>query len=332
MKKNKIWVFYHIADSDGMSSAFLLKWAFDNLILKIPVNDNKIGLIPFNYNWDVPFEKIDKNDIVFWLDVSGTPAEMNILYDKVDGNFFWIDHHESIKEEHKELYEKCMGIIDTKRASCQNVYKFIEENGKFTKENRILFNKMKPFIDILGSCDIWDISVTDDDIDRWYIEYLSVKFALEANDIDPKTKGGQNFWNDFLDVLEKDDYDSFIEGLRYDGSVIMSFFNNRNADLCKSYGFSATIEGLKVFALNQGIGGTFIFNSVDLEKYDAVLCFIRSGKSDLYSVSLYTNKKEVNLLKTLSHLGFSGHKSAGGFKCKNFEIVINGNERNIIIS
>ena len=62
MKKNKIWVFYHIADADGMSSAFLLKLAFDNSILKIPVENKEIGLIPFNYNWDVPFEKIDKND------------------------------------------------------------------------------------------------------------------------------------------------------------------------------------------------------------------------------------------------------------------------------
>ena len=86
---------------------------------------------------------------------------------------------------------------------------------------------------------------------------FSVKFALEANDTDPRTKNGYNFWLDFM-VEDTEEIENMISDLRYDGNVIQSYMNIRNHDLCNSYGFSADFEGIRVFAVNQGIGGSFI--------------------------------------------------------------------------
>jgi hypothetical protein len=330
-KKNKVWIFYHSADSDGMSSGFLMKWAVENGIIIIPRTDAEVGMIPFNYKWDVPFEKISNNDLVFWLDVSATPEEMNTLYDKLDGEMIWIDHHESILKDHFTMHQKCMGYRDFKQAACINVYEFIKDFGKFNKTTQQQFNNIKPLIDIVGACDIWDLSLVDGDRERWNSEYLSVKFALDANDTDPRTKNGYNFWLDFMNA-DNEDIENMISDLKYDGNVIQSYMNIRNHDLCNSYGFSADFEGIRVFAVNQGIGGSFIFNSINPEKYDAFMCFIKSGKSNQYSVSLYGNNKDINLIDKLKHIGFSGHAQAGGFKCDTFEIICKGIDKKILVS
>lgn len=330
-KKNKVWVFYHSADPDGMSSGFLMKWAIDNNVMKISRIDSEVGLIPFNYKWDVPFEKISDNDLVFWLDVSATPEEMNVLYDKLNGEMIWIDHHESIAKDHPTLHEKCMGNRDFNNAACINVYNFIKEFGKFDEKTQEQFDRIKPLIDIVGAYDIWDTSIVDNDREKWNSEYVSVKFAMDANDIDPKTKNGYQFWLDFMEADEKE-IEDMISDLKYDGNIIQAYMNNRNHDLCNSYGFSAEFEGLRVFAVNQGIGGTFIFNSINQDKYDALMCFIKSGKSNKYSVSLYSNKKDINLIERLKHIGFSGHAQAGGFRCDDFEIIYSGLDKKIVVN
>lgn len=320
MNINKIWVIYHNADSDGTSSGFLMKWAIENQIIKIPRKESHIKMFPFNYNFDIPWEKIDKDDIVFWLDVAGTPAEMKRMYEKLNGNMFWIDHHASIAQEHPEVHEECMGIRDFTKASCLNVYRFIEENGKF-KNKEILkrkFQNFKHLLDIVGACDTWDLGQVDFDLNRWDSEYFTVKLAIDANYNNPTKPAGYDFWDEFM-TEDEDVVIDMINDLRYDGGVILAFLNIRNKDLCQSYGAEIIFEGLKIFALNQGIGGSYIFNSIDLNKYDACMCFIKSCKTNTYTVSLYTNKKDINLLKSLEHVGYGGHEQAGGFKCNTME-------------
>lgn len=318
---DKIWLIYHNADSDGTCCGFLMRWAIENDIIPFPRKEEKIKMFPFNYNFEIPWEHISPNDVVFWMDVAGTTQEMARMYEKIDGKMFWIDHHKSIEDEHPEIHEKCLGIRNFNQSACLNVYEFIESHGVFEDESlKKQFVNIKPLIEIVGACDTWDLEKVDYDMDKWDSEYFSVKLALDANITNPKNEQGWNFWIDFMSENE-DEVLELIEELQYDGGVILAYLNIRNKNLCSSYGAEVDFEGLKVFVLNQGIGGSYVFNSIDLNKYDACMCFVKSCKNNAFTISLYTDKEDVDLIESLEHLGFRGHAHAGGFKCKDVIIT-----------
>jgi len=331
MKVNSVHVFYHNADPDGHASGFLLKWAIDEGILNINRKRKDIILHSFNYGFDISWENINKNDVVFWADVSGTKEEMKLMHNKVNGNMYWIDHHDSILSEHSDLHEHCMGLRDFKKSACQNVLQFIMDNGRIDSYQDKILKNIKPFIDVIGYYDAWDKSVVQYNEDLWNKEYASVKFAFDAIQSNPNTDFGISFWENVIEYAENDDISDLISDMRLDGNYLLKYINNRNMQLCKSYGFSAEFEGLNVFALNQGIGGSHVFNSINTAKYDAVMCFIKSGKNNLYSVSLYSDKEDVNLNAQLNHIGFKGHDKAGGFRCKEFNILMIDNHKRIIV-
>ena len=326
---NRVRIYYHSADADGKLSGFLMKWAIEENIIKMDRRFEKIEMVPFNYNFSIFWDSIHVDDIVFWLDVSAKPEEMEDMYDIINGKMIWIDHHSSIEETHSNVHLKCPGIRNFKKAACQNVYDFLATKGTFTPEQENIFKNMKSFVDIVGTLDIWDKSVVNSE-DEWELDYLSITYALNSLTTDPSTDIGIKFWKSFIGECIDGTVSELIEDLREDGRVILSYVNIRNRDLCRSYGFSAQLEGLNVFALNQGIAGGHTFRCVN-GNYDAFVSFVKSGKKNNYSVSVYTNDNDIDLNDKLGHIGFKGHPGAGGFRCDNFKVTDDGNLKTINI-
>ena len=316
----KIHIYSHNSDPDGDFSGFLLRWAIEENILYYQRENNNITYKPFNYGFDIGWSNIHKNDVVFFADVSGTPEEMMLLYDKLDGKLIWIDHHDSISTVHEKLHKKCEGIRDFSQAACQNVYDYISINGVFTDKQDRIFKNLKPLIDIIGAYDNWNKSVVDNDEQKWHSDYVSLTFALNSMITTPGTKSGDKLWEEILSYAEDDDVMDLIYEFQSDGRIILDYVDIRNHSLVRSYGFKANLEGLGVFVLNQGIGGSSIFNSLDGTKYDAFVTYIYSGKKDIYSVSVYRSNDNIDLVDKLSHIGFKGHSGAGGFRCSHFEV------------
>ena len=324
MKVRKIHVFYHSSDQDGFMSGFLIKWAIDNDVVKIKRDFKEVVLHKFNIGFDIPFELIDKDDVVFFTDISATPEEMNQVYDNINGKMFWIDHHVSILTDHEGLVKKVMGLIDVDFSAVQNMHKFILEQGVFTDEQLEIFEGLAPLVEIVGNQDIYNKDCVDNDMDRWYDEILSVVYAMNATNTAPDAP----FWEWVMDTPMSE----VIEDLTDEGQIILSYIKKRNFSLARSYSFPAKFDGLNVLVLNQGIGGSVMFDGVDTSKYDAVLCYIYNGRRDVYSVSLYrTSHCDINLFERLKKFGFGGHAGAGGFRTSLFEIYQKNNTATIMV-
>ena len=315
---NRIHLFYHNSDQDGFMSAFLINWAIENDVIDIKRKIDKVKFYPFNINFNVPFEKIKEDDIVFFTDISAQPDEMLIIWEKTNHKMFWIDHHKSILEEHKTLYKKVHGLINIEQSAVENAYDLIIEMGSFTEETKKVFESLYKLVKIVGIQDTHRLDEVDYDLERWFDEIDSVVKAMDSTDTDINNDG-KVFWDWVLST----DIDEVISDLRGDGLIILDYIRKRNFSMVRSYSFPIEFEGLKVLVLNQGIGGSMIFESKDLTGFDAVMCYVYNGKRDNYSVSLYSTDttNDIDLYENLKHVGFKGHAGAGGLRSKKMNFV-----------
>ena len=73
-------------------------------------------------------------------------------------------------------------------------------------------------------------------------------------------------------------------------------------------------DGLRCIAVNETMGNSLTFASVwDPEKYDAMLCFY--WKRTQWTVSLFSDKPDVDVSGVCKARGGGGHTGASGFQC-----------------
>ena len=118
-KNNKmITCIYHIADLDGLSSAAIVKQKYKD-------SDLDLNFIGWNYGDEVPYDEIEKSDMVILVDLSFEPEDMLKVKEMKGDNFFWIDHHVSAINNSKEhKYDDLQGIRNDKYAACELTWFF----------------------------------------------------------------------------------------------------------------------------------------------------------------------------------------------------------------
>jgi len=255
----------------------------------------KCELIGINYGDDFPWSEINPSEKLFMLDFSLQPFNKMVKLSELVGmNLIWIDHHKSAMDEHKRwnnehpAYLAIDGIRKDGIGACQLVWESLYPD------------KIIPtFIKLLAEYDVWNHSDP---------RTLSFQYGMrQFKDTYPLN---QDLWQSLFDVEE-------VHRITGIGGVIIKYQDSENEKYCKARSFEVEIDGLKCIAVNKGLTNSKVFDSVwDPEKYDAMAAFCLMSPDRGWTISLYTDKPEIDVSIIAKKRDGGGHKQAAGFQCK----------------
>ena len=302
-------IFYHI-DGDGMCAGF---WVYE--MVKRMINSGKsihsskdleeLEFIKMNYNYDVPLDRIKRDEFIYIVDFSIDPADMEKLL-SITGNVIWIDHHKTAIEKYSNFKRNIPGLRYDGIAGCMLTYCY--------------FNHMVNPYDEFDVINDFDKSMTEDapwftkyiaDYDVWTFEYgddtRNFRIALGAEE---NTEPNDEIWNTFLHDNDRTYVNKFIE----DGKAMRKYASSFASKYCTCKGFDATFEGYSAFVTNVGLAGSDWFDPIEnsdrADDYQLYISFSLNPSGD-WGYSLRSSKIDVSELAV--KYGGGGHKGAAGF-------------------
>ncbi len=291
--------FYHSADLDGLCSGAIVKYF-----------NPECELFPINYGEEFPWSVIEKDEKVFMVDFCLQPFE-DMLRLSVLSNLTWVDHHKTAIDQAKEVDFPVFKLLDTTQAACELTWQLFS-----TKSETPLV------VTMLGRYDIWDHGFD--------YKILPFQYGMRRKFLDPQHT--MHKWKVLFETPYLD------ESVVKEGLLILAYEEEVNSRYCKLYAFETTLNHrpspqtertfLQVIALNQGQAGSLVFKSVyNSEKHDLMLSFVLLPVG-LWTVSLYSDKEEIDCGEIAKSYGGGGHKGAAGFQCDilPFEIGENNHE------
>ena len=268
--------FYHSADLDGKASAAIVKYFIPNT-----------ELIPFDYNQEFPWDKIDSRIFVYMVDISLPTNDMYKLNKRC--RLIYIDHHIS---KLKELdLTKFKGKQEDGKAACVLTWEYFSTNP------------VPLGIMLLGSYDVWNL----------YDDVLEYQYGARSLNLEPNDS---YMWKTLIF-----DNDSIIP-LITSGTDVLNYIKQTHKYIINKFGFKTNISNYTALALNTVESGSLIFEShPDYKNVDIFIVFGWSGES--WKVSLYTIKDDIDVSKIAVQWSGGGHKSAAGFICNTLPFDIN---------
>jgi oligoribonuclease NrnB/cAMP/cGMP phosphodiesterase (DHH superfamily) len=276
-------IIYHHNDMDGRCAAAIVK-------RKCPQTQgaNRLQYREVDYKSAIVAETIEPGEVVYIVDFSFKPEVMAEVLART-GKVFWIDHHISAKQY--DYGRELAGLRD-----------FSEPNRKS------------------GARLAWDFFSDDDedvpfavelvsDYDTWTMRHAEKTVAfmegLKLIDHGPE--------NDIWDVLLGDDYcsEQTLSRQIERGRVAIEYRNRLCGELRQSFGYECEFEGLtNCYALNAYRFGSLAFGD-EMQKRDCCIAYIDDGLQT--TVSLYTEKMDIDLSELARKHGGGGHRKAAGF-------------------
>ncbi len=285
--------FYHSADLDGHCSGAIIKMAFP-----------ECDMIGINYGDEFPWDDIGPDELIFMVDFSIQPFEGMLRLNQSCGTLIWIDHHISAIKESEVYGNKFYGLQRDGIGACaltwEYTWEYLKSLGHFYTEdfqNISSESDLPTFIKLLAEYDVWNHSDP---------RTLSFQYGMRQQ---PNTwPDNQDFWNSLFDVEE-------VQRITEIGGTILKYQLAENEKYCSACAFETELDGLKCIAINKMLTNSQLFNSVwDSQKYDAMLTFgWRKGK---WTVSLYSDRDDIDVSSVAKKHGGGGHKGAAGFQCE----------------
>jgi len=277
--------FYHSADLDGMCSGAIVKMAYPDC-----------EMIGINYGDEFPWDEINEYEMVFMVDFSLQPFNPKMIDLSEKCGLIWIDHHKSAIEEYEQWSGVFKGIQKSGLGACALVWEYLGDKwpvGFNLNQGSI----MPTFIKLLAEYDVWNHSDP---------RTLSFQYGMrQVKDTSPEN---QDFWYSLFDV-------EMVHRITENGGIILDYQMSENRKYMDACGFDTKIDGLKCIAINRMLTNSQMFDSVwSPDIYDAMLTFgFRKGQ---WTVSLYSDREDVDVSTIAKNRGGGGHKGAAGFQCK----------------
>ena len=282
----KTVIIYH-TDIDGHLSGAILH---EHLADRNPI------MVRRNYDDEFDWSLIDKDTEVWMADLSLQPWTEMIRLQQEAGKLIWIDHHKSAIAYYDEWVEAEGSPIDGRRqdgiAACRLCWEYCNPGVPLP---RAVF--------LADRYDVW----------QWQdvpgaIEY---QYGTKFYETDPATRDGQDFWFQQLNPIKAD---SLVKQVEEEGKLLMRYKERSNSSYMSDNCFETEIDGLKVVAVNRK-GNSQQFDSVfNPEKHHAMLTF--AWAKGMWTVSLYTSRKDVDVSAVAKKHGGGGHAGAAGFQCQ----------------
>jgi oligoribonuclease NrnB/cAMP/cGMP phosphodiesterase (DHH superfamily) len=269
--------FFHSADLDGHCSGAIVKKKFPHC-----------EMIAINYGDEFPWDSLEKDEEIYMVDFSLQPIrEMMQLSDYCE--LFWIDHHATAIQAAEEKHFVVSGghSLDTSKAACELTWEFLYAD------------KLMPHaVRLLGRFDVWDHSDPNT---------LEFQYGLRIH---------PNTWPD-NQILWKAMFSGFglVETIM-DGKTILTYERIQNTKFCDAYAFETVIEGRLAIAVNRRFCNSLFFESIyNPKKHDLMISFGRTKKKK-WTVSLYSDQKDVHCGRIAQKFKGGGHSNAAGFQCE----------------
>lgn len=302
---------YHSIDLDGWMSMAIVKHWF-NIQREKYVNskvfkevDVDLGTITsIGYNYGEPIPDLSKYDKIIMCDISFPKGEMEKLFNVLDVNLIWIDHHistfkdvigEEFLKDKVDLSTKYNGLRDLRFAACELTWSYFFPN-----------ETMPEIVRLLGMYDSFRHKNTDEETKVLEFQYgarqciSNYEDAYQILTSKYRKEQEENIWN-----IGKSVY------LYLCTEAKQAYKNGFEIELIESYGNVGAKR--KFICINKERFNPINFG-IDYNKdgYDGVCCFHYDGKSNLWRFSLYNDNGEVDCSKIAKQYGGGGHFSASG--------------------
>jgi oligoribonuclease NrnB/cAMP/cGMP phosphodiesterase (DHH superfamily) len=225
------------------------------------------------------------------------PAEdFKRLY-SITKNIVWIDHHKSAILDNPEMnmLAGTRSIVDG--SACELTWKYYFAN--------------KPMPELVKLIS---------DYDTWTFKYGDVTKNVHMGLI---SRGYKPDDDALLALIDPANAIATLY-LEVDGQSINRYITTRNKDNVKN-AFEVELDGRKGIACNAFKTSALLFDSLRpelYEKYEFTSVFIWNGKH--WSVSLYTEREDIDVSLIASKYGGGGHRKAAGFECKELPFTNKG--------
>ena len=284
--------FYHAADLDGHCSGAIVKYF-----------NPGFTLFPINYGEPFPWDQIEPAEEVVMVDFSLQPFSQMIMLNR-RSRLVWIDHHKSAMEEFKESGEYIAGSVQVGKAACELAWEYFSPGTGMAPR----------VVRLLGRYDVWDHEDP---------RVLPFQYGMRLTETDPQSDKAMAMWEKFFEN------DFLCDTVHHDGEVIIRYEAMVSEKYCKSYAFEALMPThppntsckyhsgrLPAICLNRGMTNSKTFDSrYDPKKHDLMITFCRLP-SARWTVSLYSDKKNVDCGAIAKRYAGGGHKGAAGFQCE----------------
>jgi len=261
-----ILCFYHSADLDGKCSGAIVKYIYPDA-----------KLVPFNYDKKIDWSLINKDSIVYMVDISASKEDMLELK-RITKKFIWIDHHISKINELEGI--EFDGLRKDGTAACILTWEYLRNTN------------VPHSVKYLGRYDVWDLNT----------DVLVFQYGMRQYDCDPNK---QEFWESvFTDM-------GFVDSILQDGQILYDYIKTDNRVVSNSVCFITKFREYKVLAVNRShISSLFFEEHPEVNDVDIMIPFSWDGKS--WKLSMYTEKDDVDVSKICQEFGGGGHKKAAG--------------------
>ena len=312
---------YHSRDLDGLTSGAII-YAHQKQFGEL------VNIVGYDYGQKLDTRRF-KGKITTMIDVSMSMDRMETL-----GlgclEFIWIDHHVSAFNDLKEYCElkgheiknrQINGLITCYEVLGMNMIYYYSERLSGCEIAAALYaqklgTNARTLISMLGQYDTWrkeeeNKFVKDKD---WNKEVLPAQWAMRIHE-DPIEI--------FKVLVAIDDWatSTTLESILTLGASILRYQQIQYMKAMEQCSFEFNFNDLRVLAINAQGFGSVAFDCYFYEEiHDLMMSFFYSGKTNMWNVSLYTTKDDVDILSIAKSFGGGGHKKACGFKVPGDEL------------
>ncbi len=286
--------FYHNADLDGICSGAIVNLKFD-----------AVELIGVDYGDPVPWERLKEMEKnlkpvsdedyerlrVVIVDFSFDMEDMARL--EREYHLIWIDHHKTAIAAAKDAgLEDVGGLRVVGKAGCELTWWYFYAGEMMPKA-----------VHLLGRYDVWD--KTDPDVDAFQYGMRLVQIPVDDKE------AWQMLFNFYPN---RHGHETLVDQWIVRGRTVLAFEQQQARRYAQSYGMVVELDGHIYAALNRGNASSMALDGFyDPMKHDAMMLFCRGPKG--WKVSLYSDKKFVDVSETAVKFGGGGHAGAAGFLC-----------------
>lgn len=299
--------FYH-ADLDGRCAGAIVKRRYPGTELyEIDYDESEKVIRESN---------IQPSEEIFIVDFHVESLDLFREIQETTNKIHWVDHHTTALDLYEELEDDIWGLrADTSPSGAFLTWIYL--NMKDTQGNKFFKKTNNRYENIdFPERFIADIPkvvriVSDYDTWRWMFGTSTEHFVygMYAEDDSPSS----SIWNDLIGIASEH-YKNLVK-IQENGAIIRKAIENRNEKYVEATGFETELDGYSCFVSNKALANSSLFDSVKRDKdYDIFATFFFTG--DVWVMSIYSDKKDIDVSEIASKMGGGGHPNAAGFNSK----------------
>jgi hypothetical protein len=299
-----MYIIHHNKDLDGFSSGAICK-------LKYP----DATLIGWDYKDPIPDFEQFRNEDVIMIDITFPIDKLDEL-SKIVNQLTVIDHHISFCKDFFKFYKIDNGVpaeLTKDLISVQNgnlMYVYDKDKAACEIGWEYLFpNTPIPYaITLLGRYDTWRKKEGNWDEETLPFQYYMRVYCTSAETFD------KNLFN------KDTDSDARIFLGKVTGRTIVKYQEQQDTLACERSSFERSFHGLRAICLNTRAFSSNTMASVyNPDEHDVMVGIEYTGNK--WSVSLRSDKPDVDVSVIAKSRGGGGHKAAAGFETDNLENI-----------